>query len=141
MPEADKQPLTRASFEQEHAALFAQLRGEFTILGATQERERIQAVLAVGNSLPGHDKLLAGLAYDGKTTAAEASLAVVAAEGQARKAAIQAQLDDAPNPAKSSAAPSDAPKSKHEQVAEAHALAKSKGCDFVTALKELGYAT
>ena len=109
MPEADKQPLTRASFEQEHAALFAQLRGEFTILGATQERERIQAVLAVGNSLPGHDKLLAGLAYDGKTTAAEASLAVVAAEGQARKAAIQAQLDDAPNPAKSSAAPSDPP--------------------------------
>ena len=141
MPEADKQPLTRASFEQEHAALFAQLRGEFTTIGATQERERIQTVLALGDSLPGHDAMLATLAYDGKTTAAEASLAVVAAEGQARKAAIQAQVDDAPAAAKSSAAPADTAKTKDQKLAEAQALAKEKGCDLVTALKELGYAT
>lgn len=141
MPEADKQPLTRASFEQEHAALFAQLRGEFTTIGATQERERIQAVLALGDSLPGHDAMLATLAYDGKTTAAEASLAVVAAEGQARKAAIQAQVDDAPAAAKSSAAPADTAKTKDQKLAEAQALAKEKGCDLVAALKELGYAS
>ena len=141
MPEADnKTPITRASFEADHAPLFAQLRGEFTTLGATQERERIQAVLAVGDGLPGHTALLAGLAYDGKTTAAEASVAVLAAERSARAAAVAAHTADAPPAAKPSNAPQDKPKSKHEQLAEAQAYAKDKGIDLVAALKELGIA-
>lgn len=141
MPEDNKAtPVTRASFEQDHAALFAQLRAEFTTLGATQERERIQAVLAVGDGLPGHEALLSGLAFDGKTSAAEASLAVLAAEKKQRAAAIEAHQDDAPPPAKPSATPDDKAKTKAEQVAEAQAYAKDKGVDLVVALKDLGYA-
>lgn len=143
MPEADnKTPITRASFEQDHAPLFAQLRGEFTALGATQERERIQAVLAVGEGLPGHEKLLATLAFDGKTTAADASMAVLAAEKQQRAAAASAHAGDAPPAAKPSATPPDqGAKTKEQQVAEAQAHAKDKGIDLVAALKELGYAS
>ncbi len=142
MPDDNKTPITRASFEQDHAPLFAQLRGEFTNLGATQERERIQAVMALGANLPGHDKLLATMAFDGKTTAPEASMAVLKAEGDARAAAIKAHQDDAPKPAQASATPPDkGAKSKAEQVAEAQAHAKAKGIDLVSALKELGYAS
>lgn len=142
MPEADNKPVTRASFEQDHAPLFAQLRGEFSTLGATQERERIQAVLAVGANLPGHEKLLNTLAFDGSTTAPEASMAVLKAEGDQRAAAIRAHEDDAPEAAKGSAAPADkGAKTKDQQVAEAQAYVKANGVDLVTALKELGYAS
>lgn len=138
----NKTPITRASFEQDHAPLFAQMRGEFLALGATQERERIQAVLAVGANLPGHEKLLGTLAFDGKTTAPEASMAVLKAEGDQRAAAIKAHADDAPPAAKGSAAPADkGAKNKAEQTQEAKAYAKEKGVDFVTALKELGFAS
>ena len=141
MPGEDKAtPITRASFEQDHAALFAQLRAEFTTLGATQERERIQAVLAVGDGLPGHETLLSGLAFDGKTSAADASLAVLAAEKQQRAAAIAAHKADAPDPAKPSTTPEDKAKTKDEQVAEAQAYAREKGVDLIVALKDLGYA-
>lgn len=142
MPGDNQAPITRASFEQDHAPLFAQLRGEFTALGATQERERIQAVLAVGANLPGHEKLLNTLAFDGKTTAPEASMAVLKAEGDQRAAAIKAHADDAPEPAKGSAAPEDkGAKTKQQMAAEAQAHAKKTGVDVVTALKELGYAS
>lgn len=142
MPGENQAPITRASFEQDHAPLFAQLRGEFTALGATQERERIQAVLAVGANLPGHEKLLNTLAFDGKTTAPEASMAVLKAEGDQRAAAIKAHADDAPEPAKASAAPEDkGAKTKQQMAAEAQAHAKKTGVDVVTALKELGYAS
>ncbi len=135
--------LTRASFEQEHAALFAQLQTEFSANAATQERQRIQAVLAIGTDVPGHDKLLATLAFDGKTTAPEASMAVLKAEGATRAAAAKAHADDAPTPAKGSAAPADgaAGKTKAQQVAEAQAYAKENGCDLVAAFKHLGFAS
>lgn len=133
-------PVTRASLEQDHAAVFAQVSAEFSTLGAKQERERIQAVLAVGEGLPGHEKLLNTLAYDGKTTAAEASVSVLAAERQARAAAAAAHAEDAPAAAAASAAPPDKGKTKTEQVAEAKAHAKAKGIDFVAAMKDLGFA-
>lgn len=134
-------PLTRAAFEKDSAELFAQISAEFTATGATQERERIQAVLALGDDLPGHAALLKNLAFDGKTTAPEASMAMLKAEGSSRSAAIAAHNADAPAPAKPSAAPADsAGKSDTQKVAEAQALAKDKGIDFVAALKELGFA-
>lgn len=135
-------PLTRASFEQDHAAIFAQVRAEFSTLGATQERERIQAVLAVGDGIPGHEKLLTALAYDGKTTAAEASVQVLAAEKVTRAAAVKAHTDDAPAPVKGAAAPTDkGGKTKDQQLAEATAHAKEKGMTLTAALKDLGYAS
>lgn len=140
MPEDNKAPLTRASFEQEHAALFAQLRAEFTALGATQERERISAVLAVGEGLPGHEALLSALAFDGKTGAAEAGLAVLVAEKTARAAALSAHAGDAPAAAPAAAAPQDGPADPAAQVAQAQAYAAEKGVDLVTAFKALGIA-
>lgn len=118
------------------------MRAEFSTLGATQERERIQAVLAVGDGIPGHEKLLTALAYDGKTTAAEASVQVLAAEKAARAAAVKAHTDDAPAAAKGAAAPTDkGAKTKDQQLAEATAHAKEKGVTLTAALKELGYAS
>lgn len=135
-------PITRASFEQDHAPLFAAIKAEFLILGATQERDRIQAVLAVGDGLPGHEELLQGLAFDGKTSAADAGLVVLGAEKAQRAAAIEAHKQDAPPAAKGSAAPADkGEKTRVQQIEEAKTLAKEKGISFVAALKELGYAS
>lgn len=134
--------LTRASFEQENAPLFAQIRAEFVSLGASQERDRIKAVMAVGDGLPGHEKLLTALAYDGKTSAAEAAVAVLSAEKELRAAALKGHKDDAPPAANPSQAPTDpGEKTKEQKVIAAQAFAKEKGIDFVTALKELGYAS
>lgn len=140
-PAAAAAPITRASIEKDHPGLFASLSAEFAAVGATQERERIQAVLALGDDLPGHTALLQGLAFDGKTTAPAASMALLKAEGHSRSAAIAAHSADAPAPAKPSAAPADSgSKTADQKVAEAQALAAEKGIDFVAALKQLGYA-
>ena len=133
--------MDRATLEQQHPALFAQLQNDITASAATAERERIQAVLAVGEGLPGHEKLLHGLAYDGKSTVAEASLAVLTAEKAARAAAVASHTADAPPAAKPSAAPADTGKTKVQQVAEAQAYAADNSTDLVTALKKLGYAS
>lgn len=140
-PAAAAAPITRASIEKDHPGLFASLSAEFAAVGAAQERERIQAVLALGDDLPGHTALLQGLAFDGKTTAPAASMALLKAEGHSRSAAIAAHSADAPAPAKPSAAPADSgSKTADQKVAEAQALAAEKGIDFVAALKQLGYA-
>lgn len=142
---AMSESLTRASFEQDHAPLFAQLREEFTAsgqaAGAQAERERIQGVFAVGTDLPGHEAVLKNLAFDGKTTGPEAAMAVLKAEGAARAAAIKAHTEDAPAAAPAAAAPADKPVlTKAEQVEQAKAYAKEHSTDFVAALKHLGFA-
>lgn len=135
-------PITRASFEQDHAPLFAQLQAEFTTLGASQERARIQAVQAVGDGLPGHEKLLATMAMDGTSTGAHAALAVLAAEKSQRAAAATAHANDAPPAAPASATPPDkAEKTSAEKATEAQAYAKEHGVEIVAALKHLGYAS
>lgn len=62
--------------------------------GAEAERERIQAVEA--QTLPGHETLIASLKFDGKTTGAEAAVAILAAERAQRKSALAAMIQDAP---------------------------------------------
>ncbi|MES2925728.1 MAG: S49 family peptidase [Pseudomonadota bacterium] len=101
----NKTPITRASFEQDHAPLFAQLRGEFLALGATQERERIQAVLAL--DAHGEKELIKTLAFDGKTSAGDAALAVLKAQAARTSAAAAQHQQDAPPaaPGSASAAP------------------------------------
>lgn len=60
--------------------------------GATAERERIQAVLA--QSMPGHEKLINTLAFDGKTTGPEAAVQILQAEkANSNKAAADIQAD------------------------------------------------
>ena len=131
--------ITRASLEQDHAPLFAQVKAEFTALGAQQERDRIAGVRAQG--LPGHEALIDKLAMDGKTSPGEAAMAVNAAQREAMNATAKALDDDAPAAAKASAAPQDKPvKTRAEQTEEAKAYAAEHGVDFVSALKKLGYA-
>lgn len=102
-PPAAPAALSRATFESDHPALFAQIRAEFTSAGAVAERDRIASVRA--QSLPGHEKLIEQLAADGKTTGPEAAAAVLAAERSARQAQATALANDAPKPAPASAAP------------------------------------
>jgi signal peptide peptidase SppA len=54
--------------------------------GAATERQRIQAVESA--CMPGHEKLIAELKFDGKTTGGEAALSVLAAEKQLRESAL-----------------------------------------------------
>jgi ClpP class serine protease len=75
-------PITRAILAAEAPDLLAALLAEGTaagrVEGATQERERIQAVLAIG--IRGHEALVQSLAFDGHTTAAEAAIKIIHAE-------------------------------------------------------------
>ena len=56
--------------------------------GTDAERARIQSVL--GQSMPGHEALVQTLAFDGKTTAAEAAVQILAAEKSKRGNALGA---------------------------------------------------
>lgn len=67
-----------AALSKDHETALAAARIE----GATQERERIQAVEAA--ALPGHNALIAALKFDGKTTGPEAAAKVITAERELR---------------------------------------------------------
>lgn len=95
--------ITRESLERDHSALFAALRSEFMAAGAAAEVARIQAVRA--QSLPGHEALIETLAFDGKTTGPEASMAIVVAQREALGAASRAHHGDAPPAAPAASAP------------------------------------
>lgn len=86
----------RAEGEAETAKAVADARAA----GATAERERIQAVLE--QSMPGHEALVQGLAFDGKTTGPEAAVKVLAAEKAAMADKGKAIRSDAPKPAPAS---------------------------------------
>lgn len=106
--------------------------------GAQAERERIQAVRA--QALPGHEALIERMAFDGSTTGDQAAAAVLAAERSARTAAAAAHRADAPQPAPASVPVDDTAKTKAQQVHEARQYAAQHGCDFVGAMKALGFA-
>lgn len=63
--------------------------------GAAAERDRIASVRA--QSIPGHEALIEQMAFDGKSTAADAALAVVNAE-KAQRTAAAAAIDAAAPP-------------------------------------------
>lgn len=124
---------------EQHPDLLANIQAEARAAGAKAEQERVAAVRA--QSMPGHEALIEKLAADGKTTGPEAAMAVLAAERAAVQARGQAMVEgDAPKPVATGAAPSDKPKTKTEQVAEAKAYAAEHQVDFITAMKKLGFA-
>jgi len=91
---------------------------------ATAERERIQAVEA--QALPGHEDLIAAMKFDGKTTGAQAAVAVLNAEKKLRAQNGSAMAADST----AAAAPfAPAPESGHESddvVAEGSVEDKAK---------------
>lgn len=62
--------------------------------GAAAERDRIAAVRAC--LIPGHETLVESLAFDGKSTAADAALAIIGAEKQLHVGALSAMQEEAP---------------------------------------------
>lgn len=114
VPEADVQAREAAAFAR----------------GQQAERERVVGVRAA--ALPGHEKLVEQLAADGKTTPAEAAMAVLAAERAATTAAATAHRADAPDAVPTAAAPDAAatPKGKalgQSMVAAFREFTGSKG--------------
>ncbi len=97
MPDPEN-TLTREALERDHAALYAQLRQEFLALGATAERDRILGIEA--HSMPGHDKLIAQLKADGKTSPDQAAAQVLTAERTALAGQKNALQEEAPAPVK-----------------------------------------
>lgn len=148
--ETERTSMDRATLEQQHPALFAQLQAEIsatataaatataTAAGAAAERQRISHVRA--QALPGHESLIEALAFDGKTTGAEAAMAVLVAERARTASAAAAHAADAPAAVPHASAPSDAALTPQAKAAEASALAKTEGISVVAALKKLGYA-
>lgn len=133
-----KPTITRASLETDHPTLFAALRTEFAAVGATAERDRIVGVRK--QALPGHEALVEQLAMDGKTTPAEAAMAVNEAQRAATASAAAAHRADAPAIVKPGAAPEDKPgKTKAEMTAEAEKYAAENKVSFVEAFKKLGF--
>lgn len=92
----ERTSMDRATLEQQHPALFAQLQTDFMAAGATAERARIQAVEA--QTIPGHEALISALKFDGMSSAGDAAMAVNAAERNLRSAQASAIANDAPAP-------------------------------------------
>ncbi len=90
-----KQGNTMPTAEQlaaEHPEAAAALRAE----GASAERDRIKAI--EDQLVPGHEALVNSMKFDGKSSAGDVAIAVLAAEKTSREAAAKAMVTDAPKP-------------------------------------------
>ncbi len=81
--------------------------------GALAEQQRVKAVNAA--LIPGHEKLIATLAADGKTTGGEAALAVLGAENKLRDTAAAEIEEDAPAAPNAAEPGSETAEAKQEQ--------------------------
>ncbi len=127
-------PITRDQIAAEAPDVLAAIQQE----GASTERARIQAIEA--QAIPGHDALIASLKFDGKSTAGDAAMAVLAAERQTRSAAAAALAADAPQPLPLTPAASikDKPLTRADLDASAKAyMASHPGTDYVAAFKQV----
>lgn len=117
--------LTAEQVAADHPAIAAAFRAE----GATAERARIQAI--EGQIIPGHEALINTLKFDGKSTAGDAALAVLAAERSGRAAQAAALAKEAPDPlahAPAATVPADAAARAAAAKAERDALPFEERC-------------
>lgn len=129
--------MTRESLERDHPAVFA----EVLAVGAERERERVASVRA--QLVPGHEAVIERMVADGKSTGAEAAMAMVAAVKAAHAAAAAAHTADAPLAVQPSAANDEGSSetlSREQQRDKAKAYAAEHKVSFTAALKSLGYA-
>ena len=125
-------PITREQIAAEAPDLLASIQQE----GASAERARIQAV--EGQSLPGHEALIATLKFDGKSTAGDAAMAVLAADKKARTTQAAALAGDAPQPLPLVPAATVEPKADTRADLDTKAkayMAAHPGTDYVAAFK------
>lgn len=107
-------------------------RTEGLASGAETERERIKAI--EGLSLAGHEKLVAEMKYDGKTTAAEAAVKVLTAEKGLRETKLQTFKEESPPVVPGAEIPPDR-EEKKDFNALVDAYQKEKGCSRTEAIK------
>lgn len=134
--------ITREQLAAQAPELLQAVLAEGAATGATAERERIQSVQA--QSLPGHEALIATLAFDGKSTAGDAAIAVNNAERTLRTNQAAALAGDAPAPVASTATPTvtaltpTGPKTRAQLDADAKAhMAAHPGVDYIAAFKHV----
>ena len=93
-------PLTLDALRSAHPDLAEAIRAEAhqagLTAGAEQERQRIQSVRA--QAMPGHEALIERLAADGKSTGADAAMAIIQAEKETRKSMASAIQAERPAP-------------------------------------------
>ena len=85
--------MTRETLAASHPDLVEAIRKEGFDAGVASENDRVQAVFGV--SLAGHEALIKELAFDGKTTGAEAAIKVIEAEKVKGSSALAAMQSDA----------------------------------------------
>ena len=127
-------PITREQLAAEAPDVLAAIQQE----GASAERERIQAIEA--QAIPGHEALIAALKADGKSTAGDAAMAVLAAEKQTRNAAASALAADAPAPlpmAPTAAVERVEPTRSDLDAKTKAYMAANPGTDYVAAFKQI----
>lgn len=131
------QHMTADELASAHPDAAATLREQ----GATTERQRIQSVEA--QAIRGHEELITALKFDGKSTAGDAAMAVLAAEKQSRTAQATALAHDAPQPLPAGTPPTvatDAPKPATRADIDAQAkayMAAHPGTDYIAAVKHV----
>jgi signal peptide peptidase SppA len=99
------QPLPKgnAMNAEELAAAHPEAAAAIREQGASAERTRIQSIEA--QAIPGHEALISALKADGKSSAGDAAMAVLAAEKTTRSAAAKALASEAPAPLPSATPP------------------------------------
>jgi capsid assembly protease len=133
-------PITREQLAAEAPELLSALLAEGAATGATAERERIQSVQA--QLMPGHEALITGLMFDGKSSAGDAAQAIVAAERKSRADHAAANASDAPpalplKPAATVEKPqAGLTRADLDAKAKAH-MAANPGVDYVAAVKHI----
>jgi len=133
-PKGAAMPITREQLAAEAPDVLAAIQAE----GASAERERIQAI--EGQAIPGHEALIASLKFDGKSTAGDAAMAVLAAEKNSRSAAAAALASDAPAPLPLQPTAAVEPKADSRADLDAKAkayMAAHPGTDYVAAIKQV----
>ena len=126
--------MDRESILAAHPELVEAFRAE----GATAERERILAI--ENQSMPGHEALVASLKADGKSTAADVALQILAAEKAKLSSMAVALAGDAPAPVAHAAAPVDVKQEPKNDREALHAKAKAyqaehPGTDLMAAMR------
>lgn len=134
-PKAEGEIMDRESILASHPEIADAFRAE----GATAERERILGIEA--QAMPGHEKLIASLKADGKTTPADAAMQILSSEREKLGAMASRLSSDAPNPVQHAAAPvEDELNAGGNDRASLHAKAKAyqaahPGTDLIAALR------
>lgn len=107
-------------------------RSEGLATGAETERERIKAIEDL--ELPGHDKLMHGLKYDGKTTAGEAAVQWAQADKKVRETKLDTFKKESPPVVAAAEAPPDK-EDKKDFNTLVDEYRKEKGCSRTEAIK------